>query len=132
MTQKSVRDSPDVERRTPISRRPTDGPRPNKPHMRGSLQAEGIGLVVRDAHAKRYGLSRGECEVLSGMPNEYGQGIYARPGRCKAMVRFSNGTNHVGDDRFLGPIVGVGLKILGIEGKLFWRVSRTVTLSTTR
>ena len=33
------------------------------------------------------------------------------------MVRFSNGTNHVGGDRFLGPIVGIGLKIFGIEGK---------------
>jgi hypothetical protein len=33
------------------------------------------------------------------------------------MIRFSNGTNHVGSDRFLGPIVGIGLKIFGVEGK---------------
>jgi len=33
------------------------------------------------------------------------------------MVRFSNGTNHVGGDRFLGPITGIGVKIFGIEGK---------------
>ena len=33
------------------------------------------------------------------------------------MVRFSNGTNHIGADRFIGPITGIGLKIFGIEGK---------------
>src|SRR5262250_1944787 len=88
-----------------------------KQHMRGSLKTEGIGLVVRNAHAKGYGLARGEFEILSGIPNEYAQGIYAKPGRHEAMVRFSNGTNHVGSDRFLGPIVGIGLKIFGIEGK---------------
>jgi hypothetical protein len=88
-----------------------------KQHMRGSLKTEGIGLVVRNAHAKGYGLAQGEFEILSGLPNEYAQGIYAKPGRHEAMVRFSNGTNHVGGDRFLGPIVGIGLKIFGIEGK---------------
>ena len=84
---------------------------------RGSLKTEGIGLVVRNAHAKGYGLARGEFEILSGLPNEYAQGIYAKPGRHEAMVRFSNGTNHVGSDRFLGPITGIALKIFGIDGK---------------
>jgi hypothetical protein len=118
MTQKFVRYSPDIEHIEPDFERTLqmvlDG---MKQHMRGSLKAEGIGLVVRDAHAKGYGLARGEFEILSGMPNEYAQGIYAQPGRHEAMVRFSNGTNHVGDDRFLGPVVGIGLKIFGIEGK---------------
>ena len=31
-----------------------------KQHMRGSLKTEGIGLVVRNAHAKGYGLAQGE------------------------------------------------------------------------
>src|SRR4029434_7632158 len=88
-----------------------------KQHMRGSLNTEGIGLVVRNAHAKGYGLARGEFEILSGIRSEYAQGIYANTGRHEAMVRFSNGTNHVGGDRFLGPITGIGLKIFGIDGK---------------
>jgi hypothetical protein len=88
-----------------------------KQHMRSSLKTEGIGLVVRNAHAKGYGLARGEFEILSGMPKEYAQGIYAKPGRHEAMVRFSNGTSHLGADRFLGSIVGIGLKVFGIEGK---------------
>ena len=118
MTEKFVRYSPDVEREEPDFERTLqtvlDG---MKQHMRGSLETEGIGRVVRDAHAKGYGLARGEFEILSGVPNEYAQGIYAKPGRHEAMIRFSNGTNHVGDDRFLGPVVGIGLKIFGIEGK---------------
>jgi hypothetical protein len=33
------------------------------------------------------------------------------------MVRFSNGQPHVGIDRLLGAVCGIGLKIFGIEGK---------------
>ena len=118
MTQKFVRYSADVEQAEPDFERTLETVLDAmKQHMRGSLQTEGIGRIVRDAHAKGYGLARGELEILRGMPNEYAQGIYAKPGRHEAMVRFSNGTNHVGDDRFLGPIVGIGVKIFGIEGK---------------
>jgi hypothetical protein len=118
MTQTFVRYSPDVEQIEPDFDRSLQTVLDDmKQHMRGSLKTEGIGLVVRNAHAKGYGLARGEFEILSGMPSEYAQGIYAKPGRHEAMVRFSNGTNHVGGDRFLGPITGIGLKIFGIEGK---------------
>lgn len=47
-----------------------------KQHMRASFKAEGIGRVVRDAHAKGYGLARGEVEILKGLPDGYAQGIY--------------------------------------------------------
>src|SRR6185369_1716999 len=116
MTQNFVHYSPDVEQpESDFEQTLQTVLDAMKQHMRGSLEAEGIGRVVRDAHAKGYGLARGEVEILSGLPDEYAQGIYAKPGRHEAMVRFSNGTNHVGDDRFLGPIVGIGLKILGVE-----------------
>src|SRR5215510_13374097 len=118
MTQTFVRYSPAVEQNEPDFDRTLKQVLDDmKQHMRGSLKTEGIGLVVRNAHAKGYGLARAEFEILSGTPNEYAQGIYAKPGRHEAMVRFSNGTNHVGSDRFLGPITGIGLKIFGIEGK---------------
>ena len=118
MTQNFVRYSPNVEQPEPDFEQTLQLVLDDmKQHMRGSLKTEGIGLVVRNAHAKGYGLARGEFEILSGLPNEYAQGIYAKPGRHEAMVRFSNGTNHVGGDRFLGPITGIGLKIFGIEGK---------------
>jgi hypothetical protein len=118
MTQKFVRYSPDVEQNEPDFERSLQTVLDDmKQHMRGSLKTEGIGVVVRNAHAKGYGLARGEFEILSGLPNEYSQGIYAKPGRHEAMVRFSNGANHVGGDHFLGPVVGIGLKIFGVEGK---------------
>jgi len=118
MTQNFVRYSPDVEQLEPDFEQTLQTVLDNmKQRMRGSLEAEGIGRIVRDAHAKGYGLARAEVEILDGLPEPYAQGIYAKPGRHEAMVRFSNGTNHVGSDRFLGPIVGIGLKMFGIEGK---------------
>jgi len=86
-------------------------------HMRASLQVEGIGRVVRDAHAKGYGLARAEFEILDGLPAEYAQGIYTRPGKHQAAVRFSNGLNHTGADRLLGAVVGIGVKIFDIGGQ---------------
>ena len=118
MNQTFVGYNPDVEQPEPDFERTLqavlDG---MKQHMGGSREAEGIGRMVRDAHATGYGLAQGEVEILRGLPDAYAQGIYAKPGRHEALVRFSNGTNHIGDDRFLGPIVGIGLKMFGIEGR---------------
>jgi hypothetical protein len=117
MTQSFVRYTPDVESADPDFEQNLQTVLAQmKRHMQASFPAEGIGLVVRDAHAKGYGLARGEVEILAGLPVAYAQGIYATPGRHEAMIRFSNGTNHTGADRFLGNIVGIGLKIFGIEG----------------
>src|SRR5262245_18732984 len=117
MTQNFVRYSPEVEQPEPDFEQTLETVLDDmKQHMRGSVKTEGIGRMVRNAHAKGYGLARAEFEILSGLPNEYAQGIYAKPGRHEAVVRFSNGTNHAGSDRFLGPITGIGLKIFGIEG----------------
>jgi hypothetical protein len=82
-----------------------------------SPKLDGAGLALRNAHAKGYGLARAEVEILPDIPPEYAQGIYARPGRHEAMVRFSNGQPHAGIDRVLGAVCGIGLKIFGIEGK---------------
>lgn len=86
-------------------------------YIEDSVKAEGIGQAVRDAHAKGYGLARGEVEILADLPAEYAQGIYARPGRHEALVRFSNGSPHIGSDTLLGTALGMGLKIFGIEGQ---------------
>jgi hypothetical protein len=75
------------------------------------------GVAIRNAHAKGYGLARGEVEILADIPPEYAQGIYSKPGRHEAMVRFSNGQPHINSDRLLGSVCGIGLKIFGIEGR---------------
>ena len=85
-------------------------------HMETSVAVEGVGRAVRDAHAKGYGIARGEVEILGDLPAPYAQGIYATPGVHDAAVRFSNGTAHTGADRFLGAGCGIGLKIFGIDG----------------
>src|SRR5262249_49630887 len=85
-------------------------------YIERSVQAEGIGQAVRDAHAKGYGLARAEVEILAGTPREYAQGIYARPGRHEAVVRFSNGSPHSAADALLGTALGMGLKLFGIDG----------------
>src|ERR1700687_2235036 len=80
MTQNFVRYSPDVEQMEPDFEQSLQAVLDAmKQHMRGSLQAEGIGRVVRDAHAKGYGLARAEVEILPGLPEPYAQGIYAKP-----------------------------------------------------
>ncbi|MET8152684.1 catalase family protein [Actinoplanes sp. NPDC049668] len=83
----------------------------------GSVESEGTGQAVRDAHAKGYGLIRGEVEILDGLPAEYAQGIYATPGRHDALIRFSNGSPHAGADARLGKATGLALKIFDIDGK---------------
>ncbi|RPH54270.1 MAG: catalase, partial [Acidobacteria bacterium] len=52
MTQKFVRYSPDVEQEEPDFEQTLQQVIDDmKQHMRGSLKTEGIGLVVRNAHA---------------------------------------------------------------------------------
>jgi hypothetical protein len=81
-----------------------------------SVTAEGTGRAVRDAHAKGYGLVRGEVEILGQLPAEYAQGIYAKPGKHDALIRFSNGSPHAGADARLGGATGLALKIFGVAG----------------
>jgi hypothetical protein len=81
-----------------------------------SVTAEGTGRAVRDAHAKGYGLVRAEVEIIGQLPPEYAQGIYARPGKHDAVIRFSNGSPHAGADARLGGATGLALKIFGIDG----------------
>ena len=81
-----------------------------------SVTTEGPGGAVRDAHAKGYGVARGEVEILDGLPAEYAQGIYATPGRHGALIRFSNGSPHAGADVRLGTSVGMALKMFDVEG----------------
>ncbi|WP_344443557.1 catalase family protein [Streptomyces kunmingensis] len=85
-------------------------------HICDSLSAESTGQALRDAHSKGYGLVRGEVQILGGLPKEYAQGIYATPGRHDALVRFSNGSPHIGADTQLGRTIGLALKMFDING----------------
>ncbi|MBB5084929.1 catalase family protein [Nonomuraea endophytica] len=84
---------------------------------RHSVAGEGADRAVRFAHAKAYGLVRGTFEILDGLPAEYAQGVYARPGSHDCVVRYSNGLSHLGIDRALGNVVGMATKVFGIEAE---------------
>ena len=44
------------------------------------------------------------------------QGIYAKPGRHDALIRFSSASNHLGPDALLGPVLGFAIKIFDVDG----------------
>ena len=73
---------------------------------RESPRTEGAGRSVRAAHAKSFGLVKAEVEILPDAPAEYAQGIYAKPGRHSALIRFSSTSGHLGTDAQLGSGLG--------------------------
>jgi hypothetical protein len=84
--------------------------------VRASQGVEGGDRALRGAHAKTYGVAKAEVEILHGVPAPYAQGIYAKPGRHGALLRFSSASNHLGPDARLGPVLGCAMKMFGIEG----------------
>ncbi|MDO0939071.1 catalase family protein [Streptomyces sp. DG2A-72] len=85
--------------------------------MRGRVRDDGAGRALRGAHAESFGLVAGEFEVLDGLPKQYAQGLFAHPRTYDAVVRYSNGVAHIRADRYLGPILGMGIKLFGVPGR---------------
>jgi Catalase len=83
---------------------------------RESPRTEGAGRAVRAAHAKSFGLVKAEVEILADLPAAYAQGIYAKPGRHGALIRFSSTSGHLGTDAQLGPGLGFAIKIFDVGG----------------
>ena len=83
---------------------------------RESPRTEGTGRAVRGAHAKSFGLVKAEVEILAEVPAAYAQGIYAKPGRHGALIRFSSASPHLGPDAHLGPVLGFAIKIFDVDG----------------
>ena len=84
--------------------------------VRESPTREGTGRAVRGAHAKTLGVVKAEVEILGDVPAPYAQGIYAKPGRHGALIRFSSANNHLGPDAQLGPVLGFAIKIFDVDG----------------
>jgi hypothetical protein len=84
--------------------------------VRESPITEGSGRAVRGDHAKTIGVVRAEVEILRHAPSPYAQGIYAKPGRHDALIRFSSASNHLGPDALLGPVLGFAIKIFDVDG----------------
>lgn len=76
-----------------------------------------INHYTRDAHANGYAALKAEFEILSGLPSELAQGIYAQPGKHEAVIRFSNGSSRVLPDKLSGNAQGMAIKVFDIPGK---------------
>jgi hypothetical protein len=83
---------------------------------RESPVSEGTGRAVRGAHAKNFGVVEANVEFLDGLPAEYAQGIYRKPGQHAALIRFSSTSGHLGADAHLGNGIGLAMKMFGIHG----------------
>ena len=83
---------------------------------RESPRTEGTGRAVRGAHAKSFGLVKAEIQILHNVPPAYAQGIYAKPGRHGAVMRFSSTSGHLSTDSDLGSGLGCAIKIFDVGG----------------
>src|SRR6185369_2538594 len=84
--------------------------------VRESPVVEGSGRAVRGAHAKTFGVVKAEVQILRNVSPAYAQGIYAKPGRHGALIRFSSASNHLGSDATLGGVLGCAMKIFDVPG----------------
>jgi hypothetical protein len=81
------------------------------------LQADSArgGSPGRALHHKGHGGFEAILEVLGDLPEHARQGLFAKPGRYDALVRFSNGASRVKKDD-AGDVRGVAVKVLGVDG----------------
>lgn len=74
------------------------------------------GHAVRSVHAKSHALLQGELRVLDGLPPELAQGMFAKPGAYKVVMRFSTNPGDILDDGVSAPR-GLAVKVVGVEGE---------------
>jgi hypothetical protein len=73
------------------------------------------GGAGRALHRKGHVGVEASFEVLGDLPAAARQGLFAKPGRYRAYVRFSNGASaHQADAR--GDVRGLAIKVLGVAG----------------
>ena len=73
------------------------------------------GQARHATHAKATALLKGTLEVPDDLAPELAQGLFARPGRYDALVRFSQGPSEDISDKASGQR-GLSIKVLGVEG----------------
>ena len=77
------------------------------------------GISKRGQHPKPHGVVRATFEVFDNIPTRYKVGLFAKPGRYAAVIRFSNGPQT--EDREAGP-QGMAIKLIGVPESLKDRV----------
>ncbi|NOG71759.1 catalase family protein [Roseicella sp. DB1501] len=86
--------------------------------MRGIAEttfADG-GAPLRSVHAKSHGLLQGEMTVAEGLPAILAQGLFAKPGTYRVVLRFSTNPGDILDDSVSVPR-GLAVKVVGVAGE---------------
>ncbi|PKU24278.1 catalase [Telmatospirillum siberiense] len=73
------------------------------------------GHALRAVHAKSHGLLKAELIVEEGLPDILAQGLFAKPLRHPAVMRFSTTPGDLLDDNVSTPR-GLALKVLDVDG----------------
>lgn len=86
--------------------------------IQNSVKAEfdKTGHAFRDAHRKAHGCVAASFTVLDGLPPSVAQGLFAKPQRYGAVIRYSNGSGQSQDDH-ANDARGMALKVLGVPGR---------------
>ena len=71
--------------------------------------------ALRSVHAKSHGLLKASVTVPQGLPAVLAQGLFAKPGRHGALIRFSTSPGDLLPDSVSTPR-GVAIRVLDVEG----------------
>lgn len=74
------------------------------------------GQLLRGFHAKPHAGLVAEFEVPPGLPEHARHGVFVEPKTFPALVRFSNGTPRLQDDKTIEPR-GIAIKLIGVPGR---------------
>jgi catalase len=77
--------------------------------------AEDYGHAVRSVHAKAHGILEGKMTVRDGLPSEFAQGLFAKPGEHPIYMRVSTNAGDILPDAVSLPR-GLAIKVVGVEG----------------
>lgn len=77
--------------------------------------AEDYGHAVRAVHAKAHAILEAVLTIDDALPPELAQGLFAQPGRHRALIRISTNPGDILDDAISVPR-GFALKVLDVEG----------------
>lgn len=74
------------------------------------------GHAIRSVHAKSHGILKAELDIPAGLPEQLAQGLFAKPSRHPAVMRFSTIPGDMLPDSVSTPR-GVAIKILDVDGE---------------
>ncbi|MBP0495770.1 catalase family protein [Pararoseomonas indoligenes] len=74
------------------------------------------GHAVRSVHAKAHAILEGRMVIADGLPPELAQGLFARPGEHRVLMRISTNAGDILPDTISLPR-GLALKVLDVEGE---------------